>query len=88
MRREQGVGEMGRRDKRGEREEHRMDREKKGKIREWIGEKGERERRDEQVKEEYVADRSLFVIKTCLTNYGAREAVNLCSRYVEKFTKY
>ncbi len=24
----------------------------------------------------------------CLTNYGASEAVNLCSRYVEKSTKY
>jgi hypothetical protein len=23
-----------------------------------------------------------------LTNYGASEAVNLCSRYVEKSTKY
>ncbi len=24
----------------------------------------------------------------CLTNYGASETVNLCSRYVEKSTKY
>ncbi len=24
----------------------------------------------------------------CLTNYGASAAVNLCSRYVEKSTKY
>jgi hypothetical protein len=24
----------------------------------------------------------------CHANYGASEAVNLCSRYVEKYTKY
>jgi hypothetical protein len=29
----------------------------------------------------------IYIRCTCLANYGASEAVNLCSRYVEKSTK-
>ncbi len=34
-----------------------------------------------------VEDRNIYIRHTCLANYGASEAVNLCSRYVEKSTK-
>ncbi len=35
-----------------------------------------------------VKDRVVLFFFMCLANYGASEAVNLCSRYVEKSTKY
>jgi hypothetical protein len=34
------------------------------------------------------SDIKIYIRYTCLANYGASEAVNLCSRYVEKSTKY